>query len=112
MTHESIPQLRKLARRALERSLRPAAPPSNEQPDCELLARLQTALLSLPRRRRELFLAVRLDGASYADLANQTGLSAKKVECEVALALAQIDRCLERRKVAPLRTSWRRFWRR
>lgn len=112
MTNEPDPDLRERARRALERSLRSDAPPPDEERDPELLARIEAAVLTLPRRRRAIFLAVRLDGASYAKLAEQTGLSVTQVEHEVARAIAQIDRCLERREAVPPRAWWRRFWRR
>jgi RNA polymerase sigma-70 factor (ECF subfamily) len=95
MTDEPKPQQqRERARRALKRSLRPAAPQPGKQTDRALRARLEAALLSLPPKRREIFLAVRLDGASYVELAGQTGLSTEQVEREVAAALAQIDRAL------------------
>jgi RNA polymerase sigma-70 factor (ECF subfamily) len=105
MTDHPNPDMRERARRALERSLWSDAPPAHEPPDPELLARIETALLTLPRRRREIFLAVRLDGARYAELAEQTGLSIKQVEREVARALMQIDRALHDRRPE-------RWWRR
>ena len=105
MTDE--PNMREGARRALERSLRRDAP--DEARDPELLARIEAALLTLPRRWREIFLAVRLDGTSYAELAERTGLSMERVEREVARAIAQIDRCLEQRKTAPPHPWWRRW---
>lgn len=108
MTDERDPKLRERARRALERSLAPVAPPPDAASDPELLARLEPALLTLPRRRRATFLAVRLDGASYAELAAQTGLSIKQIEREVARAIAQIDRCLEEREAVAPRGWWRR----
>lgn len=74
----------------------------------ELLARLEVALHSLPRRRREIFLAVRLDGTSYAELAEKTGLTVRQIEREVARAIAQIDRALDGRR--PER-GWRRLFR-
>jgi RNA polymerase sigma-70 factor (ECF subfamily) len=110
MTDEPIPELRERARRALERSLRAAAPPASEPTDPELLARIEAALLTLPRRRREIFLVVRLDGANYTELAEQTGLSLRQVEREVARAIAQIDRCLEQRKAVPACPWWRRWF--
>jgi len=112
MTDELDTDMRERARRALERSLRPLPPSTSAPPDPELLARIEAALLTLPRKRREIFLAVRLDGASYAELAEQTGLSTRQVEREVARAIAQIDRCLEQREAVPPRAWWRRFWRR
>jgi RNA polymerase sigma-70 factor (ECF subfamily) len=114
MTDE--PKMRERARRTLERSLRTDLPAGNEPTDPELLIRLEAALLSLPKLRREIFLAARLDAMTYGEIARTTGLSVRKVECEVAHALAQIDRCLEQREASPprpwLRSCWRRFRRR
>ena len=78
--------------------------------ETELLERLEMALRRMPELRRMIFLAVRLDGASYTKLAERTGLSVKQVEREVARAIAQIDRCLEQRKAVPARLWWRRWF--
>lgn len=110
MTNEPDTDMRERARRALERSLAPVVPPPDEPTDPELLARIEAALCSLPRRRQAIFLAVRLDGASYAELAEQTGLSVKQVEREVARAIAHIDRCLERHEATRSRPWWRRWF--
>ncbi len=110
MTDEGLPELRERARRELERSLAPVARPPSEPSDPELLARMEAALLTLPRRRREIFLAVRREGTSYAELAEHSGLSIKQVEREVARAIAQIDRCLEQRETAEHARSWWRRW--
>lgn len=100
------PDMRERARRALEGSLAPVAPPPHPPSDRALLARIEAALLTLPPTRREIFLAVRLDGASYAELAEQTGLPIKRVEREVATALVQIDRALH----DPRPQAWWRRW--
>ncbi len=110
MTDKPDPQLRERARRALERSLAPVASPPDEPPDPELLTRIEAALLTLPRKRRAIFLAVRLDGMSYAELATQTGLSVRQVEREVACAIAHIDRCLEQRETSRTRPWWQRWF--
>lgn len=107
MTNEPDPGLRKRARRALERSLAPIEPLPNEESNPELLARIEAALRTLPRRRRAIFLAVCRDDASYAVLAEQTGLSIRQVEREVAAALVQIDRALHDPRPDPW---WRRVW--
>lgn len=111
MTDDPDTDMRERARRALKRSLASVAPPSVQPTDPELVARIEAAPLTLPRRRRAIFLAVRLDGTSYAELAERTGLSVRQVEREVARAIAQIDRCLERREAVPPRAWWRRWFR-
>ncbi|MBZ9648098.1 RNA polymerase subunit sigma [Sphingobium sp. 3R8] len=58
--------------------------------DTERLERLEAALLSMPRLRREIFLAVRLDAMSYADIADMTGLSVRTVERQMARAIVHI----------------------
>lgn len=107
MTDEPHAGLRERAQIALQRSLRPVAPRQDEPTDPELLARIEAALLTLPRRRRAIFLAVCRDNASYAALAEQTGLSTKQVEREVAAALVQIDRALHDPRPDPW---WRRWF--
>ena len=77
--------------------------------EAELLARLEVALQSLPRQRRAIFLAVRLDAMPYDDIARKTGLSVRKVEREVARALLQIDDHLRCGEVSA-QPWWRRFW--
>lgn len=58
--------------------------------DLERLERLEAALLSMPRRRREIFLAVRLDAMTYADIAYRTGLSVRAVERQMTRAIVHI----------------------
>src|SRR5690606_31995776 len=108
MTDQHNRELRDRARRALERSLRSIPAPRNEPPEPELLARLEAALQSLPRRRRKIFLAVRKGGTSYPEIAARTGLSAKRVEREFARALLQLHRAVHERRPDPW---WRCFWR-
>lgn len=80
--------------------------------DPELLARIEVAVQALPRQRREVFLALRVEGKTYAEIAQATGLSVGEVERHVARAIAHIDRHLQRGE-APLRLpSWRCLWRR
>ncbi len=107
MTDEPDTDMRERARRALERSLASLAPPADAPRDSELLARIEAAVRSLPRRRRAICLAVCRDDASYAVLSEQAGLSTKQVEREVAAALAQIDRPLHDPRPDPW---WRRWF--
>lgn len=61
------------------------------------LRRLEAAMLQLKPRTREVFLAHRLDGMSYAEIAEHTGLSVKRVEKIMSKAIAQLTRLLEPR---------------
>ena len=62
----------------------------------DTLRRLERAMLRLKPKTREIFLAKRLDGMSYAEIAERTGLSVKGVEKHMSKALAIIDRAMER----------------
>ena len=63
----------------------------------DMLRRVEKAMLKLKPRTREIFMAHRLDGMSYAEIAEQTGLSVKGVEKQMSKAIAHIDRMLDRR---------------
>jgi RNA polymerase sigma factor (sigma-70 family) len=60
------------------------------------LARIEAALEKLKPKTREIFLAHRLDGMSYAEIAEVTGMSIKGVEKQMSKAIAHIDRCVGR----------------
>jgi RNA polymerase sigma-70 factor (ECF subfamily) len=62
----------------------------------DMLNRLEAVLLRLPPRTREIFLAHRLDGYSYAEIAARTGLSIKTVEKHMSRAIAHLGRHAER----------------
>jgi RNA polymerase sigma-70 factor (ECF subfamily) len=62
----------------------------------ETLARLEGAMARLKPRTREIFLAQRIEGLSYAEIAERTGLSIKGVEKQMSKAIAKIDRMLDR----------------
>jgi len=61
------------------------------------IERLQAALAHLAPKTRTIFLAHRLDGLSYKDIATQTGLSVKGVEWHMGKAIAHLDRVLRHR---------------
>jgi len=65
------------------------------KPDPLMLTRLENAVRSLPDIEREVFLAVRLDGLSYAAIAARTGRSASEIERRFAAALSAIQRTLD-----------------
>ena len=62
----------------------------------DTLRRLELAMGKLKPKTRAIFLAHRLDGLTYAEIAERTGLSVKGVEKQMSKAIAKIDRFLER----------------
>ena len=62
----------------------------------DTLRRLEEAVSKLRPRTREIFLAHRVHGLSYSEIADLTGLSVKGVEKQMGKAIAKIDRLLDR----------------
>ena len=62
----------------------------------DMLRRLEAAMLRLRPKTREIFMAHRIDGMTYAEIAERTGLTVKGVETQMSRALAQLDRMLNR----------------
>lgn len=63
--------------------------------DPEQLRRIEQAILNLPKRQREIFLACRLDDMPYSEIAARTGLTTRRVERQMARAICNIDRQIE-----------------
>lgn len=57
----------------------------------DMLGRLESVMLRLKPRTREIFLAHRIDGYSYAEIAARTGLGVKAIEKHMSRAIAHID---------------------
>lgn len=57
----------------------------------DVLDRLETAMLRLRPMTRQIFMAHRLDGYTYREIAARTGLSLKRVEKHMSRAIAQLD---------------------
>lgn len=62
----------------------------------DMLRRLEGAMIRLRPKTREIFMAHRIHGHSYAEIAERTGLSIKGVEKQMSKALVQLDRLLNR----------------
>ena len=60
------------------------------------LRRLEAAVMRLKPKCREVFLARRLDGLSYAEIAERTGLSLRAVERHMSKAIAKLSRLMDR----------------
>ena len=65
----------------------------------DMLRRMEAAMLKLRPITREIFMAHRIDGLSYAEIAERTGLSVKGVEKHMGKAIAQLMRT--RRRIDP-----------
>ena len=62
----------------------------------DTLRRVEAAVLKLRPKTREIFMAHRVEGLSYAEIAERTSLSVKGVEKQMSKAIAAIDRTLDR----------------
>jgi RNA polymerase sigma-70 factor (ECF subfamily) len=62
----------------------------------DTMRRLEHAVSRMKPKTREIFLAHRIHGFTYAEIAKQTGLSVKGVEKQMSKAIAKIDRLLDR----------------
>jgi RNA polymerase sigma factor (sigma-70 family) len=58
----------------------------------DMLKRLDAAMVKLDPKTREIFMALRLDGVTYAEMAERMGLSVKGVEWHMSKALAVLHR--------------------
>jgi RNA polymerase sigma factor (sigma-70 family) len=82
---------------------------SEELTQAEIIERLESGLRRMPKMRREIFLALRLDELSYDEIAERTGLTVKQVERHVARSMMTLLEAIEgRRPVA----WWQRLFRR
>lgn len=107
MTDTPDPALVARARDVFDRSIADLPPIFNNVPEPELIARLERAMLALPRTTREVFLANRLGKLSYAEIAKITGFSEHQVRRHMAKALEQALRYAR----GDERTAWQRWWR-
>ncbi|PCD02437.1 RNA polymerase subunit sigma [Sphingomonas spermidinifaciens] len=71
----------------------------------EIIERLEAGLQRMPRLQREIFLAIRLDDLSYAEIAERTGLSVKQVERHFARCMMAL---IEAAEGCPKRPWWKR----
>lgn len=62
----------------------------------DMLRRMESIMLKLRPKTRAIFLAHRIDGLSYAEIAERTGIGIKGVEKQMSKAIAHIDRMLDR----------------
>lgn len=60
----------------------------------DMLNRLEFAMERLRPRTREIFMACRLDGYSYAEVAERFGMSVRSIRKQMSRAIAEIDSAL------------------
>ena len=84
-----------------------SALPSEERAQSETIGRLEIGLRRMPRLRREIFLALRLDDLSYEEIAERTGLSVKQVERHVSQSMLTMLDAVEGRTPVPW---WKRLF--
>ena len=96
--------LRNRARAAFQRTIASPEPVMDDVVDAtdmtamlearDMLNRVQSAMLRLSPKTREIFMAHRLDGATYAEIGARTDLSVKGVEWHMTKAIAHLHRAL------------------
>lgn len=78
----------------------------SDTPDPVLLRRTEKAIMNMPKRQREIFIAHRVHGMSYRDIGQRTGLTVGQVERQMARAIYKLAKQMDGEKL-----SWweRRF---
>jgi RNA polymerase sigma-70 factor (ECF subfamily) len=76
------------------------------KPDAELQRRMEAAVMNMPKRQRDIFIAHRVHGMSYAEISRRTGLTPRQVERQIAKAIYKLAKQMDGEKL-----SWweRRF---
>ncbi|MDP9421504.1 MAG: sigma-70 region 4 domain-containing protein [Pseudomonadota bacterium] len=76
-----------------------------EDIDPAYLRQLETAFRSIKPKHQRLIQMSRVDGLSYAEIAERLGTSVKQVERRMAQAILALDRAMDE-----FRRPWWRFW--
>lgn len=74
----------------------PSVDPHRQLECRDMLRRVEAAMLRLPDKTRQIFIAHRIEGLSYAEIAERTGLTVKGVEKQMSKALVALDRLVAR----------------
>ncbi len=110
---DSLEELEARTERAFDRSTDPASGDDHGPVHPDELAKMERAMLSLPRMTRAIFLAYRLDGYSYDHIAKVTGLSQRQVARRMRTAIRRLGRYRrgdERPEWQMWLQRWRRYW--
>ena len=76
----------------------------SDKADPDLIRRLEAAITNMPKRQRDIFLAHRVHGMSYAKIADRTGLTVRQVERNMARAIYKLAKQMDGRQL----TWWER----
>lgn len=76
----------------------------SDSPDSDLLRLIEEAMLHIPKMQRKIFMSHRIEGLSYGEIAERTGLTTRAVERQMARALYKLAKQLEGRRL----TWWER----
>ncbi|WP_217352847.1 RNA polymerase sigma factor [Sphingomonas sp. ID1715] len=87
---------RRAATTEYDEQLHPGPDPVGMFEARDLLERLDRSVAKLKPKTRDIFLAHRVEGLTYAQIAERTGLSVKGVEKQMSKALAELDRLIHR----------------
>ena len=71
----------------------------SDKPDPDLRHRMEAAMMNLPRRQRDIFLAHRVHGMSYGEIAERTGLTTRQVERHMARAIYKLMKQMDGEKL-------------
>ena len=77
--------------------------------EAKIIERLEAGLQRMPKLQREIFLAIRLDDLSYAEIAERTGLTVKQAERHFARSMVTLLEAFDGR---PPVAWWKRVMRR
>ena len=72
----------------------------SDAPDRVFLRRLEAAIMNIPERQRDIFLAHRVHGMTYGEIADRAGLSVRQVERHMAKALYKLAKQMAGRKLS------------
>ncbi len=74
-------------------------------PDSDLLRRMKAAIMNIPKRQRDIFIAHRVHGIPYGEIAGRTGLTVREVERHMARAICKLAKQMKGEKL-----SWWERW--
>jgi RNA polymerase sigma-70 factor (ECF subfamily) len=72
----------------------------SDRPDPELLRRMEEAMLNMPKRQRDIFIAHRVHGMSYGQIGDRTGLTVRQVERQMAKAIYKLAKQMHGEKLS------------